>query len=296
MKKIDSEEEISIGKLSQATGFEVERLRMWERRYGNPKSLRRPSGHRRYPFSAIEQLLLVRSLMSQGFRAGKVLPLNETQLKELAQRNPSPHMAAQAWLEATRKLDAKGLREAMQRAWNEMGAWRFLHEAAQPYLQALGAAWRSGKVCVAEEHFGSEALSDFLAGAWRSMNEANQGPIVVMTTLPGENHRLGLQMAALVAAMEGRRVLYLGPNTPLEDLPRVAKTSGSKHAVFSISSASSKRRATLALERIRQLLPSDVRVDCGGQGAPRHLENIHRYATLEEFRAALRGESGTRAA
>src|SRR5690348_4297190 len=119
MKPLENEAEISIGKLSQATGFEVERLRMWERRYGNPKSLRRPSGHRRYPFTAIEQLLLVRSLMSQGFRAGKLLPLNEASLKDLATRNPSPHLAAQAWLEATRRLDAKGLREAMQRAWNE---------------------------------------------------------------------------------------------------------------------------------------------------------------------------------
>ena len=38
------------------------------------------------------------------------------------------------------------------------------------------------------------------------------GPAVVLATLPGEAHAIGLQMAALVIAMSGCRVCYVGPD------------------------------------------------------------------------------------
>ncbi len=37
---------VSIGGLSRATGVPIETLRTWELRYGFPKSVRKPSGHR----------------------------------------------------------------------------------------------------------------------------------------------------------------------------------------------------------------------------------------------------------
>ena len=55
---------ISIGALSKETGLSVENLRMWERRYGSPKAIRLPSGHRRYTWAEVARLKLV---VSCGF-------------------------------------------------------------------------------------------------------------------------------------------------------------------------------------------------------------------------------------
>ena len=52
-------EPISIGKLAKATGFKVERIRIWELRYGKSEyQFVLPSGHRRYVVTEIQRLQL----------------------------------------------------------------------------------------------------------------------------------------------------------------------------------------------------------------------------------------------
>jgi DICT domain-containing protein len=65
MSDAPAERTIAIGELAARTGVEEGTLRMWERRHGFPAPERLPSGHRRYPERAVEQ---VRRLLRE--RAG----------------------------------------------------------------------------------------------------------------------------------------------------------------------------------------------------------------------------------
>ena len=77
---------LSIGALSRATQIPVETLRTWERRYGSPVALRKPSGHRVYPAAIVDQLRRVARLLSQGHRAGEILGLSASGVRSLAAR------------------------------------------------------------------------------------------------------------------------------------------------------------------------------------------------------------------
>ena len=68
---------LSIGALSRATRIPVETLRTWERRYGAPRPIRKPSGHRLYAASAVEHLRRVSRLLAQGHRPAEVLLLGD---------------------------------------------------------------------------------------------------------------------------------------------------------------------------------------------------------------------------
>ena len=74
---------LGIGELAQLVGVSTHALRVWERRYGAPKPLRRPSGHRRYSMDEVERLRLVAEAMRFGFRAGVVVPATKEELEEL---------------------------------------------------------------------------------------------------------------------------------------------------------------------------------------------------------------------
>lgn len=271
---------ISIGKLAKATGFSVERLRMWELRYGKPAGQRLPSGHRRYSAEEVERLHLVRECLGRGLRPRHVVALERAAL--LAQLDKGAPAAAapagavrpplpwvpKAWVQAAIKMDEGYLDRQFYEQWLELGSLRFLHERAQPFIHALGEEWQKGEICVAEEHFGSEKLGDFLAGIWRRLNEHNVGGPVLLTTLPGDPHRLGLQMASLVAAMAGLKVIYLGPSTPLDEVAQSALRIGARGVLFSAALGTDQRKAREELEALRQKLPQEVFIGIGGAGAP----------------------------
>jgi methylmalonyl-CoA mutase cobalamin-binding subunit len=273
---------ISIGKLAKATGFSVERLRIWELRYGAPKGERLPSGHRRYAAEEVERLHLVRECIARGKRPRHVVALSREALLDQLDTKSYSHRAdlapraahaalpwsTKAWVAAAMKMDEGYLDRQFYEHWLDLGSLRFLRERAEPFIHALGEEWQKGELCVAEEHFGSEKMGDFLAGIWRRLNEHNQAGPVLLTTLPGDGHRLGLQMAALVSAMAGLRVIYLGPNTPVEEVAKAVERVGAKGLLFSAAMGTDQAKAREALLQLRKSLPEPIFIGVGGAGAP----------------------------
>jgi methanogenic corrinoid protein MtbC1 len=148
-----------------------------------------------------------------------------------------------------------------------MGPLEFLERRAAPFLAALGEAWVAGTVDVHHEHFGSSTLGDFLRTTRVPLEERATGPIAAFTTLPGELHGLGIEMAALVVAAAGWRPLMLGVNTPLPQI--AALTREAPIAAVALSAAAPHRRRTdHALQGLRRRLARHVSILVGGAGAP----------------------------
>jgi DNA-binding transcriptional MerR regulator len=66
---------------------------MWQRRYGFPAPLRDGFGDRVYPPDQVARLKLIKQLLSEGWRAGAVVPLSDTALNSmlgLAVDEPTP--------------------------------------------------------------------------------------------------------------------------------------------------------------------------------------------------------------
>ena len=64
---------LGIAALERDIGVGKETLRVWERRYGFPQPLRDAFGERVYPADQVARLRLVKRLMDQGGRPGKLL-------------------------------------------------------------------------------------------------------------------------------------------------------------------------------------------------------------------------------
>jgi len=289
---------ISIGKLAKATGLSVERLRMWELRYGAPESRRLPSGHRRYSVEEVERIHMVREALARGRRPRHIVALKRDALMHLmgdsfkgSDARPVGFKGSKSlvpwtpktWLAAAGRMDEAYLDRQFYEHWLELGSLRFVTERAQPFVQGLGVAWQRGELCVAEEHFGSEKLGDFMTGIWRRLNQDNTLNPVLLSTLPGDAHRLGLQMAALVSALAGLRVIYLGPSTPLDEIAEAAKRQKVRAVMLSLSQGQDPRVALDALQNLHSSLATDVVLAVGGASAPPSIRDVQRFHDLNDY-------------
>jgi methanogenic corrinoid protein MtbC1 len=281
---------LSIGALSRATGVPVETLRTWENRYGFPVPERRPSGHRVYALATVPRLQRIAEALARGHRARQVVPASESDLQQLLgpgrsePRGPSTMPAPSAGdvpslLRLVERLDSGPLTHALFSAAARGGPLAFLETVAAPLLRSVGEEWAAGRLEVRHEHFLSERLGDVLRSLRLPLEERAAGPLVGFSTLPGEAHGLGLQMAALAVASAGCRVLYLGTETPLPDMVSLVRDLGARALALSVS-ASGRARAAAPLRRLRKLLPRRTALLVGGEGAPPSMAGVRVFADL----------------
>ena len=297
---------LSIGALSRATGIPVETLRTWESRYGFPAPERRPSGHRLYPLSIVPRLRRVAEALARGHRAAQVVPASEADLRQLLAVAPASRVASPPddpsrapgddvpqLLRLVGSFDSDRLSHALLSASARLGPLAFVETVVAPLLRAVGEAWAKGRLQVRHEHFVSERLGDVLRSLRLPLEERAGGPLVVLSTLPGEAHGLGLQMAALVVAFAGCRILYLGTETPVPDMVALTRDLGARALALSVSASGRKPRTAALVRHVRGMLPRRTTLLVGGEGAPPPSAGVQVFVDLRELDAWARESSRT---
>src|SRR5438105_13278088 len=92
-EKGESAEALHIREVVRITGLRREQLDMWQRRYGFPDPSRDGFGDRVYPPDQVARLKLIKQLLSEGWRAGAVVPLADSALQSMlgiAIEDPAP--------------------------------------------------------------------------------------------------------------------------------------------------------------------------------------------------------------
>ncbi len=290
---------LSIGALSKATGIAVETLRTWESRYGFPRPERKPSGHRVYPVSAAPRLRRIAQALALGHRAGQVVAASDDALARLLETSAAASLAGAdqaggtipssedlpALLRLVHAFDAARLTRVFLADWARMGPVEFLESRVAPLVRAVGDAWEKGALEIRHEHFLSERLGDLLGSLRLPLEQRASGPLVVLATLPGEAHGLGLQMASLVLAAAGCRTLSLGCEVPVAQIASLARDLGARAVALSVSRASKGAATVAGLRRLRDGLPKRVLLLAGGEGAPAARTGFDVLSSLRDLDA-----------
>jgi MerR family transcriptional regulator, light-induced transcriptional regulator len=289
---------ISIGELARLTGITTHTLRVWEKRYGSPHSQRLPSGHRRYPKEDVPRLRAIAKALKSGYRASKVVsgtleelhgliglkPLrdsNPTHIHEI--ENSSNELLIERWTKGIHEYDNDCLTQGFHEQWNKSGPLKFIIEYMIPLIERVGKGWESGELSIPHEHFATECIDSFLTSKWRQLNSRKEGWGLVMATLPGETHSLGLLMSAVVASLSGAKIIYLGLNTPLEDIISTANNLEPKLLCFSISTGKKLLDTEDCLLKIKSELNKDITLVSGGKGTPENLPGVKKIEDFNTF-------------
>lgn len=290
---------LSIGALSKATGIPAETLRTWERRYGFPIPERLPSGHRRYRVATVERLRLIARALALGHRPSTVVGESMEALQALLRvTSPAwddggqpPESETPAgdrvveWLDLVQAHDGEEFYRSLRREWEVLGAMRCMSERMRPLLFNVGEAWARGELSVHHEHFASEHVRDFLSSRWRPLSSDSDGrKRVVCATLPGEQHDLGLHMAAVALSISGVPLVFLGANTPLDDIVSAAHGTLTVAIAISVSLSASPAQVGTDLTELRRALHPGIQILAGGAGAIVSIEGVTNISSLRALR------------
>ena len=140
-------------------------------------------------------------------------------------------------------------------------------EVIRPALVLVGDLWADGRLSVAEEHLAT-AISRHVVAILRDLFrlERERGTHrVVLAAVQGEQHVLGLEMAASLIEHAGYDVRHFGADVPIEDLGRAVTIHDP--AVVGFTSATERTALTLplAFHAVREHRPG-VGIIVGGGG------------------------------
>jgi DNA-binding transcriptional MerR regulator len=272
---------LPIAAVERETGLGKDTLRVWEKRYGFPAPTRDSAGDRLYSAAQVQRLKQIRRLLDGGLRPGKVVGLDDAQLGQLLE---SQELATTAFLPKTNKQDSlhshlleellhaigthdpRALRHGLSHAQLRMGLGAFVTDLVAPLTTAVGDAWAQGRFEIYEEHLYTEVITGVLRHAISTLapQPVPLGPKVLLTTLPQEQHSLGLLMVEALLALEGCTCVSLGTQTPLTDIAQAARAHRADVVALSFSNVHKPALVQASLRELRTQLPPATALWVGG--------------------------------
>jgi MerR family transcriptional regulator, light-induced transcriptional regulator len=252
---------LRIGELARRTGTSPELLRAWEQRYGLLRPSRSAGGFRLYSDDDKARIVRTKQLIASGLSAAEAAREAVTG-ETVTEGAPVLEGLADELRDALDRFDEDGANRALDRLIAAVSVETVMREVLLPYLRILGDRWARGDVSVAQEHFASALLRGRLLGLARGWG-AGSGPTLVLACPPGEQHDLGLIMFGIAASRRGRRITYLGQDTPFSTIEATIDAVGPELVVLALAESTSLGQHARAIRALAKRVPVAV----GGAGS-----------------------------
>lgn len=293
--ELERGEVLSVGRLAEATGISADTLRIWERRYGKPKPLRLPSGHRRYPLSMVPWLRKVAEGLARGSRPSHLLELSDEQLDALLDRTSGDELPPELheWIRLVTNSDTDALAKLVEDTAERETVIDFLSKYLAPFMREVGSLWAAGDIEIRHEHLATEVVESVLRkvrARLAARQTATPEVTLLLANLPGEQHGIGLQMVATLCCEFGIHPRILGQNSPLAEIALCAQETRPDAVAIGVSLAQAGVSADRMLAELRGMLPDDLPLVVGGEGSRsgrRGPRGVRVFEAMTDFRKWL---------
>ena len=282
MSKI-GDQTFSIGRVAELSHLSTHTIRAWEKRYGVVTPSRTQGGSRRYSEQDLRRLQHLRAAVESGHRIGDVAQFDESRLVQITQAAqprkraalvhapawgsmPIPDDAIQEVIGHALALDAASVERSLEVQYGLLGTRRFRGEFCPQVLFRVGELWEKGELGMAVEHLLSAVVKHFLMRVFSEYRPSHGAPKILFTTPTGEQHDLGMLMAAGAAVEAGAEVINLGSDLPADAVIDVATQIHPMALALSAVQLSKGAQRTY-LKRLRTALPQEVEIWLGGANA-----------------------------
>ncbi len=273
---VADEAKYRVGMVAKMTGLSTHTLRMWEKRYAAVLPQRTEAGGRLYTDAHVARLRLLHTLVDSGHSIGGIAKLSDLDLRHMAAAFPAPSAqqsaskllpeVRQRVMAAVERLRVEEAEQLLSRAALSVEPVEFLKAIVAPILVEVGERWENGDLRIAHEHACSAVMRGLLFSLMRLYPSNDSRRRVVVATPAKEDHELGALMVAMLAAMHGWSVLYLGPNLPAAEIAYAVRDSKAELLLLSVTNLSEKAsRAEIAA--IESEVPEHVKILAGGRAA-----------------------------
>lgn len=271
----------NIGIVSRMTGIPVATLRVWERRYGFPTSVRTPGGHRLCSEREVIRLRWVKARVDEGMQTGQAIRALQHMEQEgrfdegsllhppqNVQPVPDPSLA-NFHIRLTDALLVNDLSGADQLLGEILSLYPIedlILDVIAPTLNDIGMAWLEERISIATEHLATNLLRQHLL-LWMMTGPqpfANVSP-TVLACAPGEWHEGSLLILGVLLRRRRWPIAYLGQNVPLSDLADLGEQVNAPAVVFVAMTEASAGALMEWPEHLAELQDGKLLVGYGGR-------------------------------
>jgi DNA-binding transcriptional MerR regulator/methylmalonyl-CoA mutase cobalamin-binding subunit len=292
--------------VARLTGLTPDTIRKWERRYRVVTPRRDERGIRRYTDADLQRLQDLRCATDLGYPIGEVARLTPQELSQLLRSKPLPTTApavrrkrhlpdvfTRAVLAGLARYDGEHVDRMLSAAAHLLPPSEFVFDLMSPLFAHIGRAWRSGSMEIGQEHLFSAVARSVLGNLIRTFPPRPDAPLAVFATPAGEPHEFGVLLAAMLAASEGLRVQYLGPNMPAASIVQTAEQVRAQALVLGVVRSRQRSSLSRSLASLAAVLPDRIELWLGGKAAQKDLIShprrpITALPTLPDFYRHLR--------
>jgi DNA-binding transcriptional MerR regulator/methylmalonyl-CoA mutase cobalamin-binding subunit len=273
--------------VSQMTGLSAFVIRAWEKRYDAVTPARTETNRRLYSEDDIEKLRLLNEAVHKGHNIGGIAKLSISDLKSILSQNQIADTSSiqeelptnidtmlNTSIEAVKAYDGKHLETILLKASSKLSQPQLIEDFVVPLIYKIGDLWHDGDIRVAHEHLASAVIRSFLASLIEQHRPDENAPVIISATPRGQDHEIGAMIVGVIAAPLGWKVIYLGPNLPVEEISAVADSLEAKVVALSIVYPGDDQQLKKDLHNLRRILPESTSIIFGGRASTGYLEII----------------------
>lgn len=246
----------SIKDLEQLSGIKAHTLRIWEQRYNLLSPKRTDTNIRYYDDDDLKLILNVALLNDNGYKISKIAGMAMEEMREevvkLTERSLTHDDQIHALTICMIEMDEERFDKVLSTNILKIGFEQTMMNIIYPFMSKIGVLWQTGAINPAQEHFISNLVRQKLIVAIDGQVSKSNGKKFILYLPEGELHEISILFAAFLIKNQGHKVIYLGQNTPSDDLLAVYKLHQPEYLVTVITTSPSAEYVQEYLEALAE--------------------------------------------
>jgi MerR family transcriptional regulator, light-induced transcriptional regulator len=184
---------------------------------------------------------------------------------ELDPARPSDRLALEYLHKILEGHVAEAIAAVVRAAGTDFSPQALYTDVLLPAQREVGRLWHAGELAIAEEHMVTSATQRVMAViASQAPAAPSNGSTVVVAAVAGNVHDVGLRALADMYQLAGWRVIFVGADVPMQDLPNLLTFFEADLLMLGATLATHVPRVEHAIRAIRDRCERPVKIVVGG--------------------------------
>lgn len=286
----------SIKDIENLTGIRAHTIRIWEQRYGILQPKRTATNIRYYDALDLKLALRIALLNNYGYKISRIHQMTEMDMSNLIQKINDNEFKLQLLvndlLDLMLNMQIDKFEEQVNSYIKKFGIEQTVEQLLFQFLEKIGIMWMTDRIFPAQEHLVCNVIYRKIALGIENLpaKTDNASPKVLLFLPEGEVHDIGLLYVNYMLRKYGKNPIYLGPNTPLDDVKVVCEQKAPEYLYLHLTSVANEFDASKYFQKLYAICSSSKILVSGGMlKHSRHaiLPNMQYLSTLEEAKKVL---------